>query len=61
MVLGEFEEHCRKLSESSNYGYDEQFDDLSQVVGVRVVGLTQIHDFRSTRPQLCSTFVSGVC
>ena len=44
MALGEFEEHCRKLTESSNYGYDEQFDDLSQVVGVRVVGLTQIHD-----------------
>jgi len=31
VALGEFEEHCRKLSESSNYAYDEQFDDLSQV------------------------------
>ena len=38
VALGEFEEHCRKLTESSNYGYDEQFDDLSQVG--RVVGLT---------------------
>ena len=32
MALVEFEEHCRKHTESSNFGYDEDFNELSGVI-----------------------------
>ena len=53
MALGEFEEHCRKLSESSNYAYDEQFDDLSQVGFLKASPKSILSNF-------CELFLSKV-
>ena len=34
MALIDLKEHCRERSESSNLGFDEEFDKLSQVVSM---------------------------
>ena len=37
MALSDLKEHCRERSESSNLGFDEEFDELSQVVSMKMV------------------------
>ena len=37
MALSNLKEHCRERSESSNLGFDEEFDKLSQVVSMKMV------------------------
>ena len=52
MALSELKEHCRERSESSNLGFDEEFDELSQVVSMKMV-VRMVRMVRMIRTMAC--------
>ena len=52
MALSNLKEHCRERSESSNLGFDEEFDELSQVVSMKMV-VRMVRMVRMIRTMAC--------